>query len=357
MKILIVGEKSRKIHLDDFSDELINLGIESKVIVDTDFIEKTLNLKFGEKRLKKKKRDEILSSFNPDVVLLDRISRIGEFFLRKKIPLFILLRGNYWEEVNWAKSTSEKSNFNTLSIYRNKKLADKIFSQATGILTISEYLKNETIKRYPGKKIDVIYADGRKISEWTKKKDQNFNHPCVGLVQGLNIWGKTRELETLQDVMEKMPNVTFYFAGDGSYNEKIIPKLKKYKNFIWVGNLEYPEKIKEFFSSIDVFLLLSGLEGLGQSIIEAMLMEKPVIATKTGGIPEIIDDKKSGFLVNSGQSKEIIFLINEILTKPDIREKIIITAKKNVQIFSWSNIAIEFFEILKKHRLTGSSVK
>ena len=330
MKILIVGGKSRKIHLDDFSDELINLGIESKVIVDTDFIEKTLNLKFGEKRLKKKKRDEILSSFNPDVVLLDRISRIGEFFLRKKIPLFILLRGNYWEEVNWAKSTSEKSNFNTLSIYRNKKLADKIFSQATGILT---------------------------ISEWTKKKDQNFNHPCVGLVQGLNIWGKTRELETLQDVMEKMPNVTFYFAGDGSYNEKIIPKLKKYKNFIWVGNLEYPEKIKEFFSSIDVFLLLSGLEGLGQSIIEAMLMERPVIATKTGGIPEIIDDKKSGFLVNPGQSKEIIFLINEILTKSDVREKIIITAKKNVRIFSWSNIAIEFFEILKKHRLTGSSVK
>ena len=141
----------------------------------------------------------------------------------------------------------------------------------------------------------MIYADGRKISEWIQNEDKNLHHPCVGLVQGLNIWGKTRELETLQDVMEKMPHVTFYLVGDGAYSEKIIPKLEKFENFIWLKNLGYPEKIMQFLSSIDVFLLLSGLEGLGQSIIEAMIMKKPIIDVSL--VSAIIGSEKSTSLI------------------------------------------------------------
>ncbi len=355
MKLLIVGNESRKYHLDGLSEELIRLNIDSKVIVDTDFLEKTLSFNFQEKLIKKKKREELIKNFNPDAVLLDRISAIGEFFLSKKIPLFILLRGNFWEEVKWAKETIEKSKMKNLSIYKNEKLAERIFSKSTGILAISEYLKNEVVERYPDKSVDVIYADGRKISEWIQNEDKNLHHPCVGLVQGLNIWGKTRELETLQDVMEKMPHVTFYLVGDGAYSEKIIPKLEKFENFIWLKNLGYPEKIMQFLSSIDVFLLLSGLEGLGQSIIEAMIMKKPVIATNVGGIPEIVKNKETGFLVEKGDSEKIIFLINNLLNDSNVKEKIINGAEKNIHMFSWSNIAVELIKILRKHKLNNDS--
>ena len=97
--------------------------------------------------------------------------------------------------------------------------------------------------------------------------------------------------------MKNLPHVTFYLAGDGTYRDKVIPRLEKFENFIWLQNLDYPEKIIQFLSSIDIFLLLSGLEGLGQSIIEAMIMKKPVIASNVGGIPEIVKDGETGFLV------------------------------------------------------------
>ena len=355
MKLLIVGNESRKYHLDHLCEELIKLNINVKVIIDTDFIEKTLSLNFREKFIKKKKKEELVKTFRPDIVLLDRISVIGEFFLKKKIPLFILLRGNFWEEVKWAKQTKNKSNLKSLSIYRNEKLADHIFSESKGILTISEYLKKEVMKRYPTKEVDVIYADGRKISEWQINEDKNIHHPCVGLVQGLNIWGKTRELETLQDVMRKMSDVTFYLVGDGMYSDKIIPKLEKFDNFVWLKNLEYPKKIMQFLSSIDVFLLLSGLEGLGQSIIEAMIMKRPVIATNVGGIPEIVKENDTGFLVEKGDSEKITFLINYLLTNSSVKEKIINSAEKNIDMFSWSNIAVELIKILKKHKLNNDS--
>ena len=351
MNILIVGNELRYIHLKEFSDELEKHQFNSKVIIDTEFIEKSLSLDLKSRIEFKKKREEVLHNFKPDLVVLDRISKLGEFFLDKKIPLFLLLRGNYWEELEWMKKTNVGSKIKSLSIYKNQKIANRIFRESKVIIAISNYLKNEALKRYPEKNIDVIYADGRIISEWKKVGTQKLEHPCVGLIQGLSIWGKTRELKTLEKVLEKMPDVKFYFAGDGKYKEDIIPNLQKYQNFIWLGNLEYPKKIMEMFSSIDVFLLLTGLEGLGQTIIEAMLMEKPVIATKIGGIPEIIKDSKTGFLVEPGDSDKIIFSIQELLRKPEIRHKIIKNALEDVQKFSWENIVNEFVSVIKKYEI------
>jgi glycosyltransferase involved in cell wall biosynthesis len=263
--------------------------------------------------------------------------------------LFLLLRGNYWEELEWAKKTIYKSPLKFFPVLKNQKLADRIFKESSMILPISEYLKKEVEMRYSKNKIAVLSIDGRDMSDWIQVESQKLTHPCVGLVQGLNIWGKTRELDTLQDVMRKLPNVTFYLAGDGIYRDKIIPKLEKFKNFVWMGNLEYPNEIKKFFSSIDVYLLLSGLEGLGQSVIESMLMKKPVIASNIGGIPEIVIDGETGFLANLGDSDQIVHLINDLLSKPDLVKKITTKAEENVKMnYSWKSITKKFLDILEK---------
>ena len=350
MKILIVGSESRLIHLKHFSYELEKFGIESKVIVDTDFLEKFFSLNLKKKINTNKKLKILLNAFEPNIVLLDRISRIGKIFLDEKIPLFLLLRGNYWKESEWAKKTIYKSPLKFFSVQKNLKLADKIFKDSSMILPISEYLKNEVQMRYPKNKIEVLSADGRNASDWIQVNNQKLTHPCVGLVQGFNIWGKTRELNTLQSVMRKLPNVTFYLIGDGVYRDEIIPKLEKFENFVWMGNLEYPNEVKKFFSSIDVYLLLSGLEGLGQSIIEAMLMKKPVIASNIGGIPEIVKDGETGFLVNLEDSEQIVRLVNDLLSKPDLVKKITTKAEENVKMnYSWEFLAKKFLDILEKN--------
>ena len=222
MKILIVGSKSRLIHLKHFSYELEKFGIESKVIMDIDFLEKSLSLNLKKKIATNKKLKILLNAFEPDIVLLDHISRLGKIFLDKKIPLFLLLRGNYWEELEWAKKTNYKSSLKFFSVLKNQKLAERIFKESSMILPISEYLKNEVQKRYSKNKIEVLSVDGRNVSDWIQVESQKLIHPCVGLVQGFNIWGKTRELNTLQDVMRKLPNVTFYLAGDGITEIKLF---------------------------------------------------------------------------------------------------------------------------------------
>ena len=355
MKILIVGSKtkysgSRLIHLKHFSYELEKFGIESKIITDMDFLEKSFSLNLRKKITASKKLKILLKTFEPNIVLLDNISRLAKTILDEKIPLFLLFRGNYWEQLEWAKKTIYKSPLKFVSVLKDQKLADRIFKESAMILPISEYMKNEFEMRYSKDRIEVFGADGRNTSDWIQVESQKLAHPCVGLVQGFSVWGKTRELNTLQDVMRKLPNVTFYLAGDGVYRDKIISKLKKFENFVWVGNLEYPNGVKKFFSSIDVYLLLSGLEGLGQSIIESMLMKKPVIASNIGGIPEIVINGETGFLVNLGDSDQIVHLINDLLSKPDLVKKITAKAEENVKMnYSWEFLAKKFSDILEKH--------
>ena len=127
-------------------------------------------------------------------------------------------------------------------------------------------------------------------------------------------------------------------------------KLKNFKNVVWLGSLEYPVEVKKFLSEIDVYLLLSGMEGLGQTIIEALLMEKPVIATNIGGIPELIEDGKTGFLIETGNHEDLIKKINQVFDQPVIASNMGSKGKEIMQKkFNWDNIAKKFVLILNQN--------
>ena len=57
-----------------------------------------------------------------------------------------------------------------------------------------------------------------------------------------------------------MPNVKFYWVGDGLYRKKITDRLEKFENFKWLGRLEYPDKIRKFLETIDVYALITGMD-------------------------------------------------------------------------------------------------
>ena len=343
LKLLVIGNKDRFVHLEEFLVELNKKNIETKLIYDLDYIGKFFDLNIIKKERNKRKFEYMLKTFKPDIVLLDRISKIARIIISKNIPLWILLRGNYWEEVMWAKKTIYKSKKDIISIQKNEELVDYCFKNCKLVLPISKYLEKEVRKRYPNNNIKLFPADGRNPNHWVHVSSHKLKHPCVGLLQGLNVWGKTKELLILKDVISKLPDVTFYLAGKGTYQDRIIPELEKNKNFVWLNHLDYPKEVKEFLSEIDLYMLLSGLEGLGQTIIESLLMKKPIIASNVGGIPELIKNHETGFLVENDRVEEIVKKISEILNDSTLSERISengYTFAKNE--FSWERIATKF---------------
>ena len=230
-----------------------------------------------------------------------------------------------------------------------ENIGNKCFNGAKVILPICKYLEKIVKERYPDKPTEVLYQ-GIDPKDWYPQKGMNLMHPCVGLLQDAKIWEKTKEMITLAKVMEAMPNVTFYWAGDGPYRDKVLPVLEKCNNFKWLGSLQYPDQVREFLTEIDVYALISGIDMSPLTILEASLMEKPVIATNVGGIPELMQDGKTGFLVEKGDYNNLIekikMLINNEYKRKDMGTSGRIFVDKN---FNWNVIAKRFSNILTSY--------
>lgn len=119
-------------------------------------------------------------------------------------------------------------------------------------------------------------------------------------------------------VNKVLPGVVFVLIGDGILRAEIERLVGRYSLRSRVVLAGWRQDIPEVLSSIDVFVLTSLWEGLPISVLEAMASSKPVIATHTGGISEVIEEGKSGFLVAAHDTaamadKLIMLLKNEKL--------------------------------------------
>ena len=177
-----------------------------------------------------------------------------------------------------------------------------------------------------------------------------LKHPCIGLLQDANWWGKTKEMLILKKVLKKMPNITFYWAGDGPYTEKIVKEFSEFKNFQWLGRLQYPEGVSKFLSSIDIYALISGMDLAPLTLKEAQLMKKPVIATNVGGIYEMMEDKVTGFLIKENDSEDLIEKLTILLDDENLRNKMGNNGKQFViKKFNWNTIAKKFIKNIEPY--------
>lgn len=259
MKLLIAyGSKGKYFHLKEFADALSKLGIECKLVKDIDysngFPSKNIRNWFPNKKFKK-----LVEEFLPDAIFVDRQTYFGVDAIKAHIPLFVLLRGHYWLELYWGKKTLYKRPLMHLVIWFRNRIAEKCFRNATVIFPICQYLEKIVKERYPNKTTSVFF-EGIDASRWYKVKGLQLEHPCVGLLQDANWWGKTKEMLVLKKVLEAMPNVNFYWVGDGPYRNQVLLELNKFKNFKWLGRLDYPDKVREYLNEIDVYALISGMD-------------------------------------------------------------------------------------------------
>jgi len=147
-----------------------------------------------------------------------------------------------------------------------------------------------------------------------------------------------------------MPDVNFYWVGDGPLRERVLSELDKYDNFHWLGKLQYPDKVREYLSEIDAYALVTGMDLAPLSLKEAQLMKKPVVATNVGGVPEMMIDGKTGFLVDIGDHQGWIEKLSKILNDKDLTEDMGKHGKKFVQdTFNWDIGAKKFLEILNSN--------
>jgi glycosyltransferase involved in cell wall biosynthesis len=110
-------------------------------------------------------------------------------------------------------------------------------------------------------------------------------------------------------------NAKFFMIGDGPMRELIEHRLEGI-DARRIRYLGYQSDIARYLSAADVFVLPSSIEGFPLSILEAMAMEVPVIASNVGAISDIISDSQDGFVVEPGNADQIIDKVRQLLEDP-----------------------------------------
>ena len=350
MKLLIAyGSLGKLFHLKEFADELEKQNVDVKLIKDTDYSNGFPSKRISDWYNGDKKFKMLINEFQPDAIFTDRQSHFALHAIKTGIPTFVLLRGYYWQEYFWGMKTLGNNLKTRMVIWFRNQIAEKVFAEATAILPICEYLENIVKERYPHQNTGV-FLEGINSSRWYHVEKMKLNNPCVGLVQDANWWGKTKELLVLEEVLKKMPHVTFYWAGDGQYRKKITDRLQKFDNFKWLGRLEYPNDIRKFLETIDVYALITGMDLAPLTLKEAQLMEKPVIATDVGGDKEMMFDKKTGFLVEEGNANDIVKKLSRLLdNKQEAKDMGKYGAEFVKKEFNWERVTKKFLDTIKPY--------
>ncbi|NLY44168.1 MAG: glycosyltransferase [Clostridiaceae bacterium] len=153
----------------------------------------------------------------------------------------------------------------------------------------------------------------------------------IGIVARLEeIKGHTYFIEAAARVAGIRENVKFIIAGTGSLEKQLKEKVKDLgleQKVIFTGHVQ---KVAEVMNIIDIVVISSLSEALCLSLVEAMSLAKPCIATDTGGNPEVVEDGCNGLLVPVKNPEQLAEAMIRLVDDPDLRRKMGEKGKKKM---------------------------
>lgn len=159
-------------------------------------------------------------------------------------------------------------------------------------------------------------------------------HPESPLLLYVGRLGAEKEIERIKPVLESIPNARLALVGDGP-NRSALEKHFAGTPTHFVGYLTGKE-LGSAFASSDAFIFPSRTETLGLVLLEAMAAGCPVVAARSGGIPDIVTDGVNGYLFDPADEQGAIAATMRLLEKKQERETLRQNARAEAERWSWA---------------------
>jgi glycosyltransferase involved in cell wall biosynthesis len=172
-------------------------------------------------------------------------------------------------------------------------------------------------------------------------------HPAYGTVGHLrHNKGVDVLLRASLLVREELPAATGYVVGTGEDAARLDGERQALNAPVrFLGTRHDARALADVF---DVFVLPSRVEGLPIALLEAMALGKPIVATRAGGIPEVLTDGESGLLVDIGDEVGLAAAIVTLLKDPDLGRSLGARAREVVQDrFSAQTMALSYLDVYR----------
>ena len=260
--------------------------------------------------------------------------------LRKNRPevlyMFARLHAAAWSLVGaWAgistRLIAERGSGSSI-VDRLSHILGNVF--ADGFITNSIAARNRAIRSFvPEKKIWVVYngIDDVELGDSSNTCLDKLHGPNVVCLANIR---PLKEIETLLMAIKhlqcKYPHARAILIGEDFTKGKFFAQAKMNRleeSYVWLGPMSDPLPT---LNKADAFVLSSRSEGMPTSILEAMLLCKPVIASAVGGVPELIQNGVTGLLFQPGDWKTLADLLDRVFGSPTLAIQLGNNARKHV---------------------------
>jgi glycosyltransferase involved in cell wall biosynthesis len=240
----------------------------------------------------------------------------------------------------------------------------KYTQNVDAIIAISEGVKKVLVRGGINAKIIRVIPDGIDFAPYEDKTSKDYLRQelsfapddfLVGIVAQLtDEKGHKYLIQATKHLKEHTPNIKIIVVGEGPMQLELDKQVKEIQGEDMVFFLGFREDIPQILNALDVFVLSSDHEGLGSIIMDAMACRLPIVASRVGGIPEVVDHMKTGLLIPPKGPKSLANAILKIYQDRELGRRLgqrgyeQVHQKFSAESMAWQ--AIDLYEELAKKK-------
>ena len=225
-------------------------------------------------------------------------------------------------------------------IYSNisKNYEDKALKSADVITAISK----EACDYYSKDGFDVIHVPNAiELDNFPKKAIKRFENQIIYAGR----LSKEKGIDTLLDTAKHLPpEYNLLIAGKGPEEEKVRNVANSKTNVHYLGYQSKQNTISLIRGS-DLLIQPSIMEGMSSTLLEAMGCGTCIIASNVGGNPEIIENNKTGVLIEPNNTEKLLDKISDLLTEKGKRSKMVDEGLKTIVKYDWKTVGKLYLDI------------
>jgi glycosyltransferase involved in cell wall biosynthesis len=159
-------------------------------------------------------------------------------------------------------------------------------------------------------------------------------HPDAPLLLYVGRLSAEKEIDRIKLVLDAMPTARLALVGDGPYRQELEKHFAGTQTY-FAGYMS-GKTLASAFASADCFMFPSRTETLGLVLLEAMAAGCPVVAARSGGITDIVEDGTNGYLFDPKDDQDFIQATQRLLDHPEEREAIRCNARLEAERWGWA---------------------
>lgn len=229
----------------------------------------------------------------------------------------------------------------------------RLFHRANAILFCSSYVQRDAAKYLrdvPRTTFVGVVGDGFNPAEFAERKPFSPPAPYIlGMGRLVEKKGFDLLIRAFANIASDFPRVELLIAGDGEERARLEQEIRDLRLENRVRLLGFANRATtiELFWGCEFFVLSSRVEPFGIVVLEAMAAHKPVLATKSGGVVDLVQDGMNGRLVEPSVD-ELARGLRQMLSRPEETRALGERAFATIQSRTWEAVTKEFLQVFEK---------